>query len=324
MIRELFSAGLFLALTATVAVAQSDEDYSARVSGNYVPGSVLGGGPIAPDNLFAGTALNGPGTNNNAYLIDPVTSAATALLDLVPIWGATFDPAGNRILYTTEAGASGTVDGAPLFEIPIDTGTPALLGVIRDDTGAEFRIDGLAMSGGVLYGSRAAADRDGIYSIDMTTFTATLLIPSTDSISGIDADPATGTIYGVDDTIGSLVQIDIGAGTITPVVAYPDAAETDIDGLAVGNNRAYLIPDDNAPGLIYVYNLQTASFETPLTAPWGVTEDTFAGGAYISGAPEQPLGPVAELPVFGTKIAALLALLLGTLAIVVLRRRATR
>jgi hypothetical protein len=153
---------------------------------------------------------------------------------------------------------------------------------------------------------------------------ATLVIPSTDSISGIDADPATGTIYGVDDTLGSLVQIDIGAGTITPVVAYPDASEDDIDGLAVGNNRAYLIPDDNAPGLIYVYNLQTATFETPLTAPWGATADTFSGGAYVSGAPEQPLGPVAELPVFGAKMAALLALLLGVLAIVVLRKRATR
>jgi hypothetical protein len=114
------------------------------------------------------------------------------------------------------------------------------------------------------------------------------VLPQTDSISGIDADPNTGTIYGVNDTTGFLVEIDVVGGTVTPVAAYPDPSETDIDGLAIGDNgKAYLIPDDNVPGLIYVYDLVAGVFETPLTAPWS-TSDTFSGGAFITGLLVEP------------------------------------
>ena len=64
---------------------------------------------------------------------------------------------------------------------------------------------------------------------------------------------------------------------------YADRVQAELDaGLAVGvNGRAYLIPDDESPGLIYVYNLITGSYETPLTSPW-VGEDIFSGGAFIN------------------------------------------
>ena len=56
--------------------------------------------------------------------------------------------------------------------------------------------------------------------------------------------------------------------------------ETDIDGLAFDNGRLYLITDE--PGNIYVYNLGTGSYETPLTNPW-TTSEVFSGAGAGTG-----------------------------------------
>jgi hypothetical protein len=228
--------------------------------------------------LFAGTALNPVGTNNSAYEINVYDNISATIFSGRAVWGATYDVVNDRVLFTSDGGIGGDL----LYQWSPDGGAPTLVGTITiTGTSTPFRIDGLAISNGVLYGSRAAATQDGIYLIDSNTLSATLVLSTTDSISGIDADPNTGTIYGVNDTITSVVEIDITGGMITPVASYPDPAETDIDGLAIGpNGRAYLIPDDPMPGLIYVYNLNTGSYETPLTAPW-VGTDTFSGGAFI-------------------------------------------
>lgn len=281
--RKTASLLMGLVLCSMSVQAQQEERLDARQNGIDQPTQILGSA-IGTDLIFTGTSLNGPGGNNDVFLVNPATNTANSLLAGVPVWGATFDTASQRILYTTEGGADSAVDGAPLYEIPLATGVPNLLGVIRDGTGADFRIDGLAMSGGTLFGSRAAADADGIYSIDLGTLVATLQFPFTDSVSGIDADPDTGIVYGVNDTTGALVSIDVAGNTMTTVALYPDAAnENDIDGLAVGGGRAFLVPDDNAPGLIYVYDIASGTFLTPLTAPWGATADTFSGAAYTSG-----------------------------------------
>ena len=108
----------------------------------------------------------------------------------------------------------------------------------------------------------------------------------------------------------------LGAGTVTNVAAYPDPAETDIDGLAVGDGRAYLIPDDDSPGLIYVYDFASGSFVTPLTAPWGATADTFSGGGIMVVQPN-PL----EVPTVSPVGLGLLVLLLAVGAAIAFRRR---
>lgn len=286
--------------------------------------------------LVTGTSINASGTSNDVYEIDVMADIATALF-FQPVWGATYDIENDRVIFTSDAppgpspsgpptgnedqapAEGGIVGGAHLYEYVPAEGTTNYLGDIVDGGGVPFRIDGLAISDGTLYGSRAAAFLDGIYEIDMTTLEATLVLALTDSISGIDADPDTGTIYGVNDTDGQLVTIDVGGGTVTDVAAYPDAAEGDIDGIAVGGGKAYMIPDDNAPGLIYVYDIDSGTFDTPLTAPWGATADIFSGGAYL--APPEPDTPIVEIPTLGSVGLVLLLVLLAVASIVLIQRR---
>lgn len=229
--------------------------------------------------LFAGTALNPVGANNSAYQINVYDNISATIFSGRAVWGATYDVVNDRVLFTSDGGVGGDL----LYQWNPDGGAPTLVGTITiTDTGIPLRIDGLAISNGIFYGSLAGGLDDGIYLINRTTLTATLVLSTTDSISGIDADPNTGTIYGVNDTTSELVTIDVISGTITTVAAYPDPAELDIDGLAIGpNGRAYLIPDGPVPGLIYVYNLNTGSYETPLMAPWVGSDDIFSGGAFI-------------------------------------------
>lgn len=141
--------------------------------------------------------------------------------------------------------------------------------------GEGFRIDGLAMSGGVLYGVNAGAGPgNGFYTISLTTLVATPVALFLDSISGLDADPATGIIYGTNDTTGQLVTITT-AGVITNLAAYP-AGVADVDGLAVGNGFAYLVTDE--AGTFPVYDIGGAVFVASLTSPF-TAADTFSGGA---------------------------------------------
>jgi len=240
--------------------------------------------------LIVGTSLNPVGTNHDTYEVDPVSGASQTLIAGFPVGGATYDAANNRILFTSSSGSS-NID--QLWELPVG-GSPNNLGTIIDATaGGAQRIDGLAMSGGVLYGSYAGATaEDGLWTIDTGTLNATLVYPFSNSVSGIDADPATGTIYGVNDSTGQVVSID-PIGSMTNVTAYP-AGQTDIDGIAAGNGRLYLVTDE--PGSIYVYNLGTASYETPINNPW-TSADTFSGGAYIAGTPASPGIAVDKSPV---------------------------
>ena len=170
-------------------------------------------------------------------------------------------------------------DGADLLAIDVDTGASSSLGTITANT-FELRIDGLAISNGVLYGVHQFDDANnvsGLYSIDLGTFEATFIasIP-TGNVSGIDADPSTGIIYAVDDTAAQVQQIDLD-GTITNLVAYP-AGYVDVDGLAVGYGVAYLIADEAQD--IVPLDLSTLTYGTPITTPFTVA-DTFSGGAFV-------------------------------------------
>ncbi|MFZ0546131.1 MAG: hypothetical protein WAM60_11865, partial [Candidatus Promineifilaceae bacterium] len=224
--------------------------------------------------LIVGTSLNPTGTSHDVFEVDVVGDTSQPLLTSFSVGGATYDAANDRVLFTSSMGST-NID--QLWEWPVG-GSLNNLGTLSDGATAQ-RMDGLAMSGGVLYGSYAGGEvDDGLWTIDVNTLVATSVFTFSDSISGIDADPNTGTIYGVDDTTGSLVEIDVVGQTLTPVTAYP-ANESDIDGLAVSDDgRAYLVTDQ--PGSFYVYNLNTNSYETPLTAPW-TASDTFSGAAYI-------------------------------------------
>ena len=102
-------------------------------------------------------------------------------------------------------------------------------------------------------------------------------------ISGIAYDPVSTTLYGVDDASAQLVSIDTTTGVLTPIAAYP-AGATDIDGLAFGEGKLYLVPDGPGQGgVIFVYDVGTATFQDPLPAPW-MNTDTFSGAAFVPGS----------------------------------------
>lgn len=213
------------------------------------------------------------------YLIDPGTGTSYPQFTGGEVWGATYDPANDRIFFS---------DGTMLYEWPVGAGSPTLLGtIVSSNTAASLSMLGLAFDGGQLYGSRGigtAGDPEGLYAINLTTLQASLVTTypiGSDAVDmgGLDFHPTTGVLYGVNDDadLRGLVQIDLD-GTVTLVAPYP-AGEIDVDGLAVGDdNRAYMVIDN--PGDIYVFDFGTMTYTTPITAPWA-TSEVFAGGAWL-------------------------------------------
>ncbi len=278
-IATLTASTLFAFATGNVYGQQADEALAENAD-SPAPQIIEGVSPITGQ-LFVGTALNPTGSSNDIFLIDPETDTSTNAA-AGNVWGATVDFANGRVLFTSSAGSS---NGDQLWEVPLEGGAPTSLGTIID-SGDDLpqRIDGLAISNGTLYGSYAGSTaEDGLWEIDMDTLVATSIATWPDSISGIDADSATGTIYGVNDTTLELVTIETN-GTITPVAAYPDGF-SDIDGLAVGRGFAYLVTA--APGDFPVYDLVNDVYVTSLTSPFTAI-DTFSGAAIAVGEGTTP------------------------------------
>jgi hypothetical protein len=269
------SVGL-LCLSAVSTFADDESAVGVAVAGAAGPPAAVQGVPALDDLLFVGTSQNinvSTGTLNDVFSVDPGTDSSNSLLFGVQVWGATADPANSRVLFTVSSGL--TVNGGDnLFELPYAGGLPTLVGQIA--TAGGLRVDGLAVSCGRLYGYNAAGGvENGFYSIDLTTLAATPIALLPDSISGIDADPDTGAIYGVNDTTGQLVRIS-SAGQVTNVAPYP-VGLVDIDGLAVGGGFAYLVTDE--AGAIAVYDLGAGAYVSPLTSPF-TAADIFSGAAY--------------------------------------------
>jgi hypothetical protein len=266
--------------------------------------------------LFVGTGAFSGSVANPAFLVDESTGVTTEIFSGVPVWGAVYDINSNRVLFTTSG--LNNIDGATLMQwIPGDA-SPTQVGVITFG-GQEIRIDGLAIIGSQLYGAHQFDSADGnagIYVIDMSSLVATFATAFTSgAVSGIEADPTSGLLYGVNDTTESLDLIDISGGTLTPVANYP-AGEDDIDGLAVYNGIAYMVPDDDTPGEIFVYNLNTSSYQSSLPAPWTAT-DTFSGAAFIYKATPSSVA----IPTLSEWGMILMSLVLSTSAFWMMRRR---
>ena len=211
------------------------------------------------------------------YLVDPATAAAHPLYDGFRIWGAAFDAA-NRTVYFNH--------GPNLYAWPLD-GAPGGLGVVKHDTsGNNLSFYGLAAAGGALYGTMplgSAANPEGVYRIDPATLSATLVItyatPADVDMGGLGADPDTGHFYGTNDEEPQQGLVRINAdGTLELLAPYP-AGQNDIDGLAIGDGRAFLVPDQ--PGQIYVFDFATLTYTAPITNPW-TTNELFSGAGWIS------------------------------------------
>ena len=310
---------VFGGVLATPLMAQDEESSAAtRIVSPAVSPDFNRGVASIEGQLFVGTSQNSndpTDTLNDVFAVNPSTDSSTSILSEVQVWGATADLANQRVLFTRSGGQS--VDGGDeLFEIPVTGGAPNSLGLITLGSGAPQRIDGLAISGGTLYGTNAGGGAGaGFYSIDLGTLVATQISSfsmSGESISGLDADPDTGIIYGTDDSTGQLVSIDT-SGVITNVAAYP-AGIADIDGLAVGNGLAFLVTDESQP--ISVYDLTSGTYLSDLTSPF-TSADVFSGAAFPA-APSLPESvPVSTFSTWGL---IMLILLLGSIGIVIIRR----
>ncbi len=236
-----------------------------------------------------------------AYYIDVNTGVPTELfsfadagLALSGVEGLAVDDA-NRTIYVS----SGI--GSPLTQVILsahyddrDFVNPSHIRLRKVvDLAPGLRITGLAwdsVNNKLLAVYPFGVSNEGVYEINLTTGALTLRVdfqPASGDwdLRGFDFNPADGLFYAtnLDSTPGrSLISIDAnGAGTITPIVGA-GALTIPESGLAIGNNRAYIVPDDDdspSTNPIRVYNLGTGLFEADIFTPWGFNGDESAAGA---------------------------------------------
>jgi len=237
--------------------------------------------------------------NIPVYLIDVNSNTARPLFVGNEVWGLAADDA-NRTLYL--------LDGTELYAVSYDTLVPQLLGTITIGGSAASMV-GLAFDAatGKLYSTRNIAN-EGVYEINLAMLEASLVWDYGDAdydFGGFDFDASTGRFYGTNDDSSpyglGLYELNLGGGSATRLADYP-TGETDIDGLAVGDGKAYLVIDQ--PGSIYVYNIATGQYEAPLKSPFG-TNEIFSGAAWAPGLIPEPsamavLG-LAVLPILTRK-----------------------
>ena len=233
----------------------------------------------AQDWLLIGTGDFDAGIpDNDVFRVDLPSGSATNLGSF-DVWGATWN--GTDSVYISSVdGTSGSGIGDNLWKLDTASGAVTQLGVVTGPAGDAVRLDGLAYSNGTLYGWNqfdTAANLAGLYSIDMTSLVATQQLVDTtgNGISGIDADPASGLIYGLDDASGQIVSIDPSTG-ISALAAYN--VGTDVDGLAAGPGTLYLVQDE--PNAIEVFDIATLTYTSTIASPFSVA-DTFSGAAYV-------------------------------------------
>ena len=214
-----------------------------------------------------------------AWNVDPDSGNASPLWGTaagIEVWGMAYDPNGQAIYATS---------GSQLFAGGTSE-TPTPLGVVHDGAGNALTMPGLAWANGGLYGVRGV-DNEAIFVIDVDTLVATPVLDFPEleyDFGGLAFNPNDGLFYGTSDSLAAegvgLYSLDVfGDGSITQVTAYP-AGEFDIDGLAIGNNVAYLIEDDTG-NTIYPFDLANGVYLTSLPNPF-VAGEVFSAGAFIT------------------------------------------
>ena len=249
-------------------------------------------------------------TAPNAYLVDLRSPAiAYPLWTSVLVSGLAADDE-NGILYITTTTIGGETRLHRWFYSDLDTGPmplltePELIGPIRLKSSPLTNLTelhGLAWdeANKILYTVRSNANTgspEGIYRIELQTGQP-LAVPAFEfaafadrEMAGLDYDLATQMLYGVEDdsTPGpiGLWRINPATWAFTHVAAYPafNLMNSEVDGLAILDGRAYFIVDRAAPAEVGNLNLTTLLSTTPFASPLTVTPSSvpMAGGA---GAP---------------------------------------
>jgi len=163
---------------------------------------------------------------------------------------------------------------------------------------------------GVLVGS-SGTQANHFYEIDPATARATLVLSlGAGDFGGLDFDPSSGVLYAANDSASTgaglagrglyRVNLPLSPASFTRIAQYPvksgTTVDTDIDGLAVGNGRVYLVADET--NWMYVYNLLTGVYETPIAQPWGGDRGS-CGASYAASyflAPQPDIAATLTLP----------------------------
>lgn len=212
------------------------------------------------------------------YHIDVVTGVATSIYSsstsMAKPWGMAYDGATNTLYWN---------NGSSLFSSPFSMSlTPTLLGTMTFNS-ATVNFVGLGFRNGELVGTRNIAT-EAVYTINVNTLVATqqYVYPTTFDFGGVDVDPISGLLYGLSDTGGAgLYEIDDTNDTTTFRAPYP-AGETDIDGLAVFNGRAYYVSDgpNTTQASFYVYDVATGMQIGTLPSPF-TGSGTFSAATFV-------------------------------------------
>ena len=190
---------------------------------------------------------------------------------------------------------------------------PQLLGDVHLANGIEPGWDGFACANGRLFGVVGLSGDDlGFFEINLTSLVATPVpvigAPATFP-EGLAFNPSDGFFYGVEGTgaapQGVLYRFDLLGGGATSVVAtLPATSTTDVDGLAIGNGRAYLAGDTVQPFLVYDFASQAflpPGVPTPLASPCWLSGADWAPSLDVKRHPqiycEGKPGPQSCIPV---------------------------
>ncbi len=233
----------------------------------------------APAQLIVGNDQSGAAT---IYNIDVTTGVATPIhtattSDAKP-WGMAYDSATNTLYWN---------NGATLFSSPLGAMlTPTNLGGMTFNA-ASVNFVALGFRNGKLYGTRNIAT-EAFYEIDPVTLVATQVFvhATTFDFGGLDWDASTGKLYGLNDSATApggrgLFEVDLAAMTTTLIAGHP-ATKTDIDGLAVGNGRAYYVTDGaiaTQPNF-YVFDIASGTQIGTLPSPF-TGSGTFCGATFV-------------------------------------------
>lgn len=217
----------------------------------------------------------------NAWLVDVCTGTSEVLWNGTEAWGLAADDVAGKV-YVADGSTFAIWDYSQQGTLT----APTPVGTFTDPGGTTTYVPlGLAVANGKLYGYRTTNDE--IFEIDTTTGVCTVVYNATSTLSlgGLAYNPVDGLFYATNDSSSGsgygLYSLDVfGTGGDNLVVAYPNS-ETDIDGLAIGDNRAYLITDDLGDE-IYTYDLGLGKWIPGATLPITSTE-IFAAGAWAPG-----------------------------------------
>jgi len=246
-------------------------------------------------------------TGVSTQFYDPL--AAPVMLATAPgIQGLAADEANRRLFAITTNGLR-----SDLYAIGYDTAQATFIAQCRVDpavTNTVANQNGLVLTGlaydstrNKLYGTKslqggsgATLRPEGIYEINVTTGQSTLVrtfetSPASDfTIDGIDYDATTDKLYMADDdtTLGqnvfSLTASDLSAPLVI-VFTYPTGVN-DVDGLAVGGGKVFLLSDgvQGNGGFHRIYDLASGTFDANIASPYPSYAPSSIGPVNPSGA----------------------------------------